>query len=584
MRQIVKYIVILKKILVPFSFLILSFLYVYITARGGALLVGSDRMFHLERMEETYQALCHGHIFSYFSTYSFQRVGQAIGIFYPAGNLVIYAIIHVFIKSEIVSIYAFFLIEQFLRLLIAYYSGLIVLRERKKAYVFAIILSFSAYILNNDFSRFDLGENWALIFVPLTVAGYVLIIKKYYGKGISLLALGLILELYCHILTPIFNALLIVIMFALDYYSLNDRFKAFKALLFSAGLTLIGGLFQIVPMMDLMRSTSIYSPPMSGFGRNLMTLSEFIKVSVNGSIGIVNTGLILIITLIFGWLFYNKETSFFQHLYLVSVILCIASTNLFPWFKLKDTSLSIIQYPWRLVGIAIVLLAFYFSDTFAEHFSRYTTVMLIMLCVLLASFTEINNKETQYSNGQILRSYASANSAWGYLLDNNGIEKVKSRKMPISYSARVKDYLPTYAVNSSDDIFNHNVTVNGQVVPLEQQNLSSGYQKLTYKLPEVPSKKSVLKLPILIYNKQYYSVLLNGKKTNFHRTQNSSLKIIKPNKLKNITISVRFIIPWYWKLVEDLSLVITGLLISYNLLLGINSNIKFKALGENGEN
>lgn len=210
--------------------------------------------------------------------------------------------------------------------------------------------------------------------------------------------------------------------------------------------------------------------------------------------------------------------------------------------------------------------------------------MLIMLCVLLASFTEINNKETQYSNGQILRSYASANSAWGYLLDNNGIEKVKSRKMPISYSARVKDYLPTYAVNSSDDIFNHNVTVNGQVVPLEQQNLSSGYQKLTYKLPEVPSKKSVLKLPILIYNKQYYSVLLNGKKTNFHRTQNSSLKIIKPNKLKNITISVRFIIPWYWKLVENLSLVITGLLISYNLLLGINSNIKFKALGENGEN
>lgn len=209
--------------------------------------------------------------------------------------------------------------------------------------------------------------------------------------------------------------------------------------------------------------------------------------------------------------------------------------------------------------------------------------MLIMVCVLLASFTEINNKETQYSNGQILRSHASANSAWGYLLDNNGIEMVKSRKMPISYSARVKDYLPTYAVNSSDDIFNHNVTVNRQVVPLEQQNLSSGYQKLTYKLPEVPSKKSVLKLPILIYNKQYYSVLLNGKKTNFHRTQNSSLKIIKPNKLKNITISVRFIIPWYWKLVENLSLVITGLLILYDLLLGINSNIKFKALGENGE-
>lgn len=327
---------ILKKFLIPFSFLILSCLYVYVIARGGVLLVGSDRMFHLERMEEAYQTLRHGHIFSYVSTYSFQRVGQAIGIFYPAGNL-IYAIIHLFIRSELTSIYIFFLIEQFLRLLIAYYSGLIILRERKKAYIFSIVLSFSAYIINNDFSRFDLGENWALIFVPLTIAGYVLITRERYNKGVSLVALGLILELYCHILTPIFNALLIIILFILDYYSLTNRFKIFMALLFSAGLTLLGGLFQIAPMIDLMRGTSIYSPTTSVLGDGLMTLNGFIKASINGSIGIANIGLILIITLMFGWIFYKKETSFFQHLYLASVVLCIASTNLFPWQELKKT-------------------------------------------------------------------------------------------------------------------------------------------------------------------------------------------------------------------------------------------------------
>lgn len=72
--------------------------------KNGVILVGSDRMFHLERMEEAYQTLLNGHLISYISTYSFARVGQAINIFYPSLNLVIFALIHLFIKSNILSL------------------------------------------------------------------------------------------------------------------------------------------------------------------------------------------------------------------------------------------------------------------------------------------------------------------------------------------------------------------------------------------------------------------------------------------------------------------------------------------------
>lgn len=167
------------------------------------------------------------------------------------------------------------------------------------------------------------------------------------------------------------------------------------------------------------------------------------------------------------------------------------SIILFPWQELKKLPYSIVQYPWRLLGIAIVLLALYFSNVFTKYIHKNTAAMLIIFCISLALFAEVNYKVTQYNNSQLLSSQASAKSAWGYLLDNNGLKMVKSRKMLVSYSARYEDYLPTRAVSSNNDIFDHNVTVNGKLVHFTQQNLSSGYQTLIYRLPDISSKKSV---------------------------------------------------------------------------------------------
>ncbi|MSE06214.1 hypothetical protein GKC34_10620 [Lactobacillus salivarius] len=69
-------------------FAIISYLYVWSFVRTGVIYVSSDRVFHIERLEEAYRTLKSGHLLSYISTYSAARVGIATGQGYPSINLI----------------------------------------------------------------------------------------------------------------------------------------------------------------------------------------------------------------------------------------------------------------------------------------------------------------------------------------------------------------------------------------------------------------------------------------------------------------------------------------------------------------
>ena len=60
-------------------FTIISYLYVWSFVRTGIIYISSDRIFHIERLEEAYRTLKSGHLLSYISTYSAARVGIATG-------------------------------------------------------------------------------------------------------------------------------------------------------------------------------------------------------------------------------------------------------------------------------------------------------------------------------------------------------------------------------------------------------------------------------------------------------------------------------------------------------------------------
>lgn len=149
----------------------MSYLYIAIPLYKDVIYHGPDRMFHLERLEEAYQALKNGNIVSMISTYSSSRVGQAINIFYPWINLIPYGIIRILVFKLITAYYLFMMLEQFLGLFIAYLCSLKLIKNQKSSILFAILYRFSVYILINDFARVDIGEAWATVFLPIVFLG-----------------------------------------------------------------------------------------------------------------------------------------------------------------------------------------------------------------------------------------------------------------------------------------------------------------------------------------------------------------------------------------------------------------------------
>lgn len=293
----------LKKIGILLLFFILSYLYIAIPLYKGVIYHGPDRMFHLERLEEAYQALKNGNIVSMISTYSSSRVGQAINIFYPWINLIPYGIIRILVFKPITAYYLFMMLEQFLGLLIAYLCSLKLIKNQKSSILFAILYRFSVYILINDFARVDIGEAWATVFLPIVFLGSYTIFsanrKGSYIQGSIFLALGLIFITYCHILTAVITVGILAVVYVVSFYFQQNKLNKLCAFFVSACMYFLGGLIILFPIIDTMCKLKIVTPNPEYFTNYNFTFNVLFDKSLenvldfdNPNIGIVVVALI----------------------------------------------------------------------------------------------------------------------------------------------------------------------------------------------------------------------------------------------------------------------------------------------------
>lgn len=102
---------VVKNSIIVLLFLVLSYIYIAIPLRSGFIYVGSDRIFHLARLEEFYQTFSQNHSVPLISTYSFSKVGQAINTFYPWGNLLPYVLIRSLVSKPVTAYYLYIMLE-----------------------------------------------------------------------------------------------------------------------------------------------------------------------------------------------------------------------------------------------------------------------------------------------------------------------------------------------------------------------------------------------------------------------------------------------------------------------------------------
>lgn len=569
-----------KNIAILVSMLVISFLYVYLFFRTGTIFVGHDRIFHIERMEEIYQILKSGHIYNQISTYSTMGVGVATGRFYPSVNLVIYAIIRLVIHNPIQSFYGFLFLETLLGLLIAYYAGYIFFQNKRLAYLFAIQLRLSTYVMHNDFQRFDVGESWALIFVPLSLIGFYLILKEKRSiKGVLLLSLGISLELYSHILTAIITVVSVIIMYILYIILINNKdLKKLISLLLSFLITGINTLIITIPLLDYYLNVGVVEPDKIKWNMYDFSMQRLINASIENTINFPNIGIVGVIAIILMIIIVGKkikdDTMNVLAIYLIAFLMLV--TNLFPWNLLTNTPINIIQFPWRFLVVLVPLISIgfvYFLDKKIYLGSKQISIIVILNIIITIAIQNsfIQNEYKSYSYPS---NSSQLNSPWAFLLDKNNYYKALSINS-LEDGDISHDYTPKKSDKVINSIYDLEISQNDWKRKLQRKEIKRAYHQVTYSLENLPKKSGEMKIPFLIYRDSDYQLYINGTKSEVKSDRNSQLVIKKDNKSK-LKIEIKYIVPVIHKVLLVVSSI--SIIINMMMLLWMDYKNKLKRL------
>nr|WP_252895020.1 hypothetical protein [Liquorilactobacillus satsumensis] len=160
--------------------------------KHNLLNAGSDMQFHLNRINEIYQNMRNGGFFPYLSTYSFNHMGTPpLNLLYPAPFLFVFAALRFVISNPVTATYAGISLIIFAALSVTYFTGMKYWdKQRRKSLLCALFYGLSASYFEVIFQSFDLGEAFAMIFLPLVIYGTYSLFFRDKAEWV-LLALGM---------------------------------------------------------------------------------------------------------------------------------------------------------------------------------------------------------------------------------------------------------------------------------------------------------------------------------------------------------------------------------------------------------
>lgn len=537
----------LKDYLVIVLFGILAYFYIAMLLHSGKLFVGTDRIFHLERMEEFYRTFKSGHLVSMVSTFSFSKIGQPINTYYPWGNLIFYALIRSCFNNPITAYYLFIGLEQFLGLLVAYYSVLKINGRRRQALGFSIILRFSSYILFNDFSMAANGQAWAMVFMPLVFSGfYCLVIKNEYLTGSIAMVLGLTAEVYCHVLTCAITIIALVIVYGISLFFQKNKVKTLISIVSSVVVFLVTSSGFMVPMIISMSQNNVLFPKIGKQDFSAMyplvkRLSQVILLSLDNSVlwRSPNIGLVLITAAFLGALSFNKNNFLDKISYLLGVMFLVLGSTMLPWMVIKGSPLNIFQFPWRFFSLSILFLAYFVSS---KIYSKKVVLFFVTALTVYMGFTGIRMYELSQSAHKVAITPTEQTHPWNYFITSKNYEHILSLNRNVASDSHYSDYLPKNSVENRNEVLNHRIQIGNQRVYLDTKSIKPSYQGETYLVPEHQQREGTITLPFYIYNIADYSIYINGKKERFN-VNKGSLPTFSFNTKQEIKVKIQYKTP-----------------------------------------
>lgn len=400
---------------------------------------GDDMCFHLGRIIGIRDGLLSGQFPVRVSPSLYYGAGYDNSLYYPDLFLYIPALLCLLGVSLAVSVYIFVFFIHLAAAWIMYYAARKMGGTRTTGMLCGILYVFCYYLWLNLYIRFALGESLAMCFFPLVICGFYRIVLKG-EKEWRPLCLGMTGIVMSHIISVLF-ALVLLVFFSLIFIQRILRKETLLTILKSAAAAVSLCAWFLVPFFRLYQDreyTNIVFMDRDFPSRTvkLRVLFECFHQGRHASLGPVLTlGALLCIYLVLNkktvlehcsrkMLFALSSTGFF-------IALC--ATTVFPWKTLAKVEIisrvvTMVQHPWRLIGVASAFLSLAAGFALAEAFGKHSSQGLVFL-VFGISYILFSYKTDTYPNYSRYLHYYDAlpttDINQDYLFQNTYVEALK---------------------------------------------------------------------------------------------------------------------------------------------------------------
>ncbi|MBQ9823553.1 MAG: hypothetical protein IJM63_03575 [Solobacterium sp.] len=344
--------------------LTLVIMFPYITRRFTP--VEHDTFFHLSRIEQLSKSIRNGQFLpAHYPEENF-GFGYASPLFYSDFFLIPPALLHLCglplgLCYRLTVIIAAYISCRTMMNLVMRISG-----KKEAALISGAAYLFSNYHIADIYIRGALGEVFALAVLPAVLDGLYQILIEGREDGWFTLALSIGSLALCHNLTFALGSLLTAFLSVVFVKRLNR--KTFYALFKGVGFAFLITAFYTLPMIEQLKSQTLivdyfasgsdlsaYSIDLWQYFANKTVFATAGNWKEAGDTMLVNVGYFLQFVPLLYFFFAKEKNRFVTVCLITGYVMILLPSSFVPWDYL--TPLRILQFPWRLNTIGIVLLS-----------------------------------------------------------------------------------------------------------------------------------------------------------------------------------------------------------------------------------
>lgn len=350
-----------------------------------ALILGADVTFHWNRFYDAMMQIKEGNFQYFISMYGFSQSGRIVNALY--GPYVAY--LNGLILLITGSWFKYQLVSDWLINLVAAGSMYYLLRVNRVKRGYSICLAI-IFITTYAISTWVTGQQflaWGNAIMPLGIAAATRMVRQRQDQiNVLELALSVTLMIQTHVLSSLVLVIILAIFFVIGWWRSSDRGALLKRLALAVGLTILLTSNVWGAMLEVYSSNQLITP---FFNPDPMNSGTVAFLTPDGRLSIAFA--VLMVSQLAMFICYRRRLSLINQLVTVlGVAFFILSTQLLPWNRIFEfvPTLGLIQFPYRFLGPAIILLLLGVGLTLTAHpwptvtGENTANVMLIILVII----------------------------------------------------------------------------------------------------------------------------------------------------------------------------------------------------------